>query len=448
MSENSRLIIIKNFYSKELNNSRNIRIYLPKSYDKSYEKRYPVLYMHDGQNLFNGSDNTWIASWNMDRTVDKLVAEYKMPEIIVVGIDNNEDRGNEYCHFNPQRKYLGRMGSFENQREKNPKGLLYEKFIIESVKPYIDICFRTLSDRNNTGLMGSSLGGLVTYFIGMHHPDVFGKLGILSPAFHWLDLEQRPEIPTDSLKVWMDVGEGEGYYVENSRKILDNLIDMGMKPMTEIAYYQVPMALHSESYWAERIHCPLLYLFGNIGKPLSCNLLGRREIGLAGMKVIVNPIIEFDSGFTMTDIDASYIVGDKDIMEISNNGATQPKKCGRTRITYEADGIKADKDYEIIPELSETVKVDIEIEIPETHTPVKERLYLFAGELIELFHNQQGIYQHSISIPRDWGYPVTILKGERHIGEADEDGNAIGCRLIIANDNVKLQWNVKNWIDC
>ena len=177
-------ILIRELASEELHNVRKIRVYLPPSYRETGTRRYPVLYMHDGQNVFSGSGGMFGGSWEVDLAAERLFGEGVIEEIIIVGIDNNAERSDEYCHVAPAKFSAGRMGLRDYEKEKHPKGLLYEHFLIHTVKPYIDKNFRTLADRENTALMGSSLGGLVTYFIGLRNPSVFGKLGIVSPAFH------------------------------------------------------------------------------------------------------------------------------------------------------------------------------------------------------------------------------------------------------------------------
>ncbi|MGV2686533.1 esterase, partial [Clostridium perfringens] len=139
-----------------LNNERDMFIYLPVSYENDVEKRYPVLYMHDGQHMFFEDHKG--ESWDIHTTVDALVSEGKMKEIIVVAISHVEDtRISEYMHANPDG---------HNIFNTTNQGELYEEFLIKEVKPYIDKEYRTLPDKRNTALMGSSAGGLVSYNIG------------------------------------------------------------------------------------------------------------------------------------------------------------------------------------------------------------------------------------------------------------------------------------------
>jgi predicted alpha/beta superfamily hydrolase len=444
MSEIAQITIIPDFYSKELDNYRNIRIYLPYSYDTCLDRYYPVLYMHDGQNLFESSDSVYHASWNVHQTVDKLIKEGKLREIIVVGIDNNTNRAGEYCHYMPEFRTLGRMGYRKCESKKEARGILYEEFIINSLKPYIDDHFRTLKEREHTALMGSSLGGLVTYNIGFRHPEVFGKLGILSPAFNWADFNQVLGVQREPLKIWMDTGEGEAYYVENTRRVVNALLDKGFVPGKEIAYYQVPDAIHNEDSWSKRINLPLLFFFGTTGKPISCKLTGRSMIGMKGMEVTVNPIVQYDSGFIMTDIHGVFTTENPDILEIEPDGRVVPRVCGETKVKYEMDGLTDTVLYHVIEELSETVSIELDIRVP-FDTPQEEKIFVHVGEMIEAKKENNGIYKCEITVPRDWGYHFSVFMGTDYIGEVDKNGIPVGSRTFKASQDMKIQHRVENW---
>lgn len=444
MNNESQIIMIPDFYSKELDNYRNIRIYLPQSYDSDVYRSYPVLYMHDGQNLFDPSDSPFHTSWNVHKTADKLVSEGKMREIIIVGIDNNANRGSEYIHFMPEGRTEGRLGFRKIENKKEARGILYEEFIIHSLKPYIDTHFRTLKDRDNTALMGSSLGGLVTYFIGFRHPEVFGKLGILSPAFNWADFNKLLEVQKEPLKIWMDTGEGEAYYVENSRRVINALLDKEFVPGEDIFYYQVPDAIHNEENWAKRINLPLIFFFGFIGKPVLCTLSGRNLVGMKGMDITVNPIVRYDSGFIMTDMNGTYTVQNPDIMSIEPNGHIIPKSCGTTRVHYEVEGLIDTCEYTVINELSETVTIELAIKVP-SNTPQHEKVFVYLREFIEAKEEEKGIYNCMMKAPRDWGYHFTIFLGAAHIGELGKDGQPVGSRTMKATEDMKIQCNVERW---
>jgi predicted alpha/beta superfamily hydrolase len=376
--------------------------------------------------------------------VDKLVSEGKMQEIIVVGIDNNANRASEYCHYIPEARTEGRLGYRKCQINKEARGIRYEEFIINTLKPYIDAHFRTLKDRDNTAMMGSSLGGLVTYSIGFRHPEVFGKLGLISPAFNWADFDKLLEVQKEPLKIWMDNGEGEAYYVENTKRIADALLDKGFIPGEDIAYYLVPDAIHNEESWAKRVNLPLLFFFGTIGKPVSCKLTGRNLVGIQGMKVTVNPIVQYDSGFIMTDINGSFTSENPDIVEIEPRGQVIPKACGTTRVQYEIDGLTDTVEFNVINELSETVRVEFDITVP-SDTPQQEKVFVDVGLFIEAKRDENGIYKGVIIVPRDWEYHFGFVMGDAHIREVDKNGKWMEHRVFKFTEDMIIQCKVEGW---
>ncbi|KIC93007.1 alpha/beta hydrolase-fold protein [Flavihumibacter solisilvae] len=155
------------FAIPQLERSRRIWIYLPANYDKS-AKRYPVLYLHDGQNLFDAA-TSFAGEWGVDETLDSSGKGF-----IVVGIDNGGlKRMNEY---NPN----------DHERFGKGEGREYLAFLARTLKPYIDRHYRTKSDLKHTSIAGSSMGGLISFYAGILYPDVFGNIGVFSPSF-WID---------------------------------------------------------------------------------------------------------------------------------------------------------------------------------------------------------------------------------------------------------------------
>ena len=156
------------FVMPELDRQRTIRLYLPPSYQHS-DKRYPVIYMHDGQNLFD-DQTAFAGEWGVDESLN-LLAEKQGLEVIVVAIDNGADfRMNE-------------LSPWENKRFGEAQGKQYMDFIVEIVKPYIDTNFRSKPDRLHTAIMGSSMGGLISHYAVHAYPEVFSKAGIFSPSY-------------------------------------------------------------------------------------------------------------------------------------------------------------------------------------------------------------------------------------------------------------------------
>ena len=155
------------FYIPQLNRTRRIWIYLPEDYSKN-KKSYPVMYMHDGQNLFD-TYTSGFGEWGVDECLDSLIKAGKQA-CIVVGIDNGPQRVNEYNPYDFQQFGKGEGGQ-------------YIEFLTQTLKPFIDGKYRTLSSRENTIIAGSSMGGLISYYAMLKQAAVFGKGGIFSPAF-------------------------------------------------------------------------------------------------------------------------------------------------------------------------------------------------------------------------------------------------------------------------
>jgi predicted alpha/beta superfamily hydrolase len=249
-------------FSKHLRNERGIDIYLPPGYFLNTNRHYPVLYMHDGNNLFFPSLAFGGMPWHVDSTIDKLVNNNLMREIIVVGIYNTMGRSYEYT-WTPMRHRHGTEGG---------GGEKYARFIVEELKPYIDHHYRTLADRDNTAVMGSSLGGLISFYLGLFYPHVFSKIGIVSPSFWWgngISFKHVDHI-TSHLSIWMDMGTKEGYYtnIERNMNIMSTrfmrkkLLERGYADGYNLAYLEDKGGKHNEYSWGKRFHLPLLYFFG------------------------------------------------------------------------------------------------------------------------------------------------------------------------------------------
>ncbi len=327
----ARLIIINEFYATELNNDRSIHIYLPPSYYDDTDKRYPVLYVHDGKSIFELSD--WSKeSLNMHTQTDKLISEGKIEEIIIVGIDNiGENRVGEYAHWD----------GVDQGKPVTGVGLLHEDFILNDVKPFIDENFRTLPGRENTALMGASIGGFSTFNIGFRHPDVFSKLAMQSPYLGWGDNKLYEMIGSGPYKdklpltIWIDVGSKEGDFVDMAAQGLFLLLNNGYNYGTELAAYEAPNGEHSEKFWSERIKSILIYFYGEIGKPEFVELFINDQISLSDPIIKhINAVATFDSDIKMTVL-GSYDILNPEILTIDDfGGALYPMTEGVTEVTF------------------------------------------------------------------------------------------------------------------
>lgn len=249
------------FDSKSLSNQRTIWVWLPPGYEKDKNQRYPVLYMHDGQNLFDSATAFIGIEWGVDETAEQLVRAGRIPPIIVVGIANTPDRMSEYTPWPDKTRPSGGRGD------------LYARFLLDEVKPFVDKTYRTKPDRANTAVAGSSLGGLISLHLAMTHPEVFSKCAAVSPALMWADgrilkdIEAEPD-RLKGVRLWFDMGTREGRQIETfgsavkwTQRLAKTLDANGLKAGLEYQYLEVEGGEHNEASWAARLDQILIFLF-------------------------------------------------------------------------------------------------------------------------------------------------------------------------------------------
>jgi len=342
-SEPGSQMSIHRFYSRALKNFRSLYIYLPPSYGFEPDRRYPVLYMHDGQNIFDGSRSYSGDGWEIHQTADELIAAGLMEEILIVGIAHqNERRLSEYAHMD---------GAYQGSSVKG-RGLQYESFLLNDVKPFIEANFRVLPGKENTGLMGSSMGGLVSFNIGLRHPEVFGKLGVLSPSFWWnpgKTLKQIKRLPNSKMptRMWMDMGEQEGQLSQDFSMMVKQLRKKGISESENMACWLVPEGSHSEKAWMSRVHCPLLYLFGETGKPeqLMIDDLPLVKIKERKRQMLITAV--YNTGFCHTPYPVRYISSRPDILSVTDEGVFMPHQSGEAVITVLWDKLEVSQNYQV-----------------------------------------------------------------------------------------------------
>lgn len=229
--------------SAELGSRQHIRIYLPPGYQENTLKRYPVLYMHDGTNLFFPQESFLGVDWDVETTADLLNSMNVINKVIVVGI-YAQDRMKEYT----------RSGH-------GP----YGRFLVNELKPWLDARVRTLTGPRETGVMGSSLGGLVSFYLGWQYPEVFGMAGCLSSTFGYDD-DLFDRVKTEArrpVRFYMDSGyPGDNFEV--TRAMRDLMLKQGYVLGTDLMTLVYPGDLHNEKYWATRLHVPFQFFFSRI----------------------------------------------------------------------------------------------------------------------------------------------------------------------------------------
>lgn len=243
-----KLTIADGFASPQLGNSRKLRIYLPASYQENKARRYPVLYMHDGQNLFDAKTAAYGVEWGVDETINRLVATGVMDEVIVVGIDNTPDRIPEYTPCCDPNYGGGKLDA-------------YQAFVTDTVKPYIDRTLRTLPGRESTAIMGSSLGGIASVAIAQRSSALFSKAASLSGSFWWNGRELIKKLPARvPVKFYLDAGSIDDG-LEETAMMRDALAGQGYAIGEDLFYYADQGGRHNEKSWAARVEKPLTWFF-------------------------------------------------------------------------------------------------------------------------------------------------------------------------------------------
>ncbi len=240
---------IRDLRGEGLAYDRDVVVWLPPSYEQDTSKRYPVLYMQDGQNIFDPRTAFAGFEWRMDETCDSLIRCGKMKSIIIVGIYNSPDRMIEYSN--------------------SDEGRAYARFVVGVVKPLIDSTYRTLADRENSAVMGSSLGGLISFLTTWWHPEVFSKAACLSPVFTYDKEATLEEVNADTsrmadVKIYMDCGGvgSEATLKPGVERMADLLKAKGFKEGIDYTLFYDANAEHNERAWASRVWRPLLFFFG------------------------------------------------------------------------------------------------------------------------------------------------------------------------------------------
>jgi enterochelin esterase-like enzyme len=229
-----------------LGRRHRLRVYLPAGYEENRLKRYPVLYLQDGRNLFFPEEAFLGREWRVDENLDRLDAMNLVDQTIAVGVWAG-DRGADYT------------------------GIGYERFgrsLVEEVKPAIDERFRTLPDPARTGVMGSSLGGVVSFFLAWQWPGVFGNAACMSSTFGWQDdlierVRREPRASRENLRIYLDSGWPNDNY-EPTLAMAVALLERGFRLGRDLLHFAFPLAGHDEGAWSARLHLPLQLFSGKL----------------------------------------------------------------------------------------------------------------------------------------------------------------------------------------
>lgn len=240
---------VHNFRSQILSQERHLLVWLPPGYGENAERRYPVYYMHDGQNAY--------LNWRIDEMAQALIESGELEPLILVGVYNGGTHEARYRDYTPTR----------DPNVKTSGGAdAYGRMLVEEIKPLIDSQYRTLTDAANTGLGGASLGGLVSLHLGLKHPGTFGKLALMSPSVWWDDGVAVKSVKKLAAKpavwIWLDIGTAEGDRAAGDvKRLRDALVAKGWVLNSDLKYFEAKGAEHSEKAFAARAGQVLTFLF-------------------------------------------------------------------------------------------------------------------------------------------------------------------------------------------
>lgn len=251
-------VLITPFMMPVLNRQRNVRLYLPPSYGTS-DKHYPVIYMHDGQNLFDDA-TSYAGEWGVDETLNDMAARQGF-EAIVIGLDNGGE--NRVRELNP----------FDHPKNGVGEGEAYLAFVVNTLKPVIDKQYRTLTGPENTAIIGSSMGGLISDYAIHRYPQVFGRAGVLSPAY-WAagpgiyDYAVQHPLPLGA-RVYFSMGGKEGDSMLPDVQRMHAVMAAQRPEPGAMALHVVPEANHNEAAWRAELPKVLNFLFAPLPAPVA-----------------------------------------------------------------------------------------------------------------------------------------------------------------------------------
>lgn len=235
------------FYSSVLGEARPVVVYTPSNYARDTRRRYPLLLLHDGQNVFSG-ETSFVPGeyWRVRESADDLLRRRAIEPLVIAAVYH---------------------GGTHRKAEYTPPGVARQhgRMVVEDLLPFLRERYRLLPHARHTGLGGSSLGGLATLYLACDYPDVFGKLAVMSPSVWWshravlrrlqaMDTPRRP-------RVWLDIGGEEGSAVRDARLLKATLVSKGWREGRSLHYEEAPGAGHCEAAWAARVPSMLKFLY-------------------------------------------------------------------------------------------------------------------------------------------------------------------------------------------
>lgn len=312
---------------------RRIFVYLPAGYETDSE-RYPVVYMHDGQNVFNTNTSSLGKEWRVEEIIDQLVADSTMEKVIVIGVASSDgsERGKEYVPF-PEAS-IPTDGTSADE---------FTQYFINTVIPYVDGAYRTIPDRDHRMIMGSSFGAIQALWMGYQHPETFSSIGALSPATWVSNGRMLDELAKESgkpaLKIWLDMGVTEGMPID---PLVNVLKSKGFVSGKDLFFQMDPLGTHEEKSWNRRVHSPLIMFAGKeavqkIKLEVSDYLT---LLGPEALDVRLNLIATMDNGMDYTILDGvGYQVLNPEVGQVDKAGKVSFLKPESLKVNVSFQGV-------------------------------------------------------------------------------------------------------------
>jgi predicted alpha/beta superfamily hydrolase len=312
---------------------RRIFVYLPAGYETDCE-RYSVVYMHDGQNVFNTNTNTFGKDWRVEEIIDQLVVDGKMKKVIVIGVaaSGGSERGKEYVPF-PEESIPTDGTSAEE----------FTQYFIKTVIPYVDGAYRTIPDRDHRMIMGSSFGAIQALWMGYQHSEIFSSIGALSPSTWVSNGRMLEELAKKSgkpeLKIWLDMGVAEGMPID---PLVNVLLSKGFIYGKDLFLQMDPLGTHDEKSWNRRVHSPLI-MFAGKGARQTIKLEVSDYLTLFGPEASdlrLNLVATMDNGMDYTISDGvGYQVLNPEVGQVDKTGKVNFLKPEPMNVSVSLQGV-------------------------------------------------------------------------------------------------------------
>ena len=420
---------------------RRVTVFLPAGYDAQADRRYPVFYMHDGQNLFDPREAAFGQVWAVDEAIDGLGDAIE--PIIVVGIDNaGADRIFEYTP------------SVDPERQAGGGAARYGAFLVEQLKPFIDARLRT--DCHDTGIGGSSLGGLVSLHLWLQYPEVFQRVAAVSPSFWWNGQAILDQLGIDwpaDARVWIDGGGAEGgdsdgdgrsSVIEDSRAVAEGLFAAGAPFPDGLGYHEDPIGEHNEPTWRRRLPALLTWLYGpRLDAPTRLSARTWIDAPQVGTDLAVSIDAHWGPNLTLTvPHDAVEWMGGMVV-----DGAIQPV-AGANQLTASWRGQSTPVNFDAIA----AAQVEFRVRVPDQ--PVPDMVFL-TGDAAALgtwdpagvpLRNEGGVWTVTVPLAAGVPYAFKVTRGSWETVEKGPNGEELADRGGVAVDGV-VEIQVARWAD-